>query len=119
MLTAILGVGGGFLMIPAMIYLLHMPTNVVVGTSQFQILFVTAATTILHAFTNQTVDLTLAVLLIMGGVIGVQWGVRVGARLRGEELRALLGILVVLVAFRLLIELVSSPPDIYSIVIGT
>jgi uncharacterized membrane protein YfcA len=118
-LTAILGVGGGFLMIPAMIYLLRMPTNVVVGTSQFQILFVTAATTVLHAVTNQTVDLTLAVLLVIGGVAGVQWGVRVGSRLRGEELRALLGILVVLVAARLLVELVTPPADVYSIVVGT
>ena len=118
-LAAILGVGGGFLMIPAMIYMLKMPTDVVVGTSQFQILFVTAATTVLHAVTNQTVDLTLALLLIVGGVGGVQWGVRVGSRLRGEELRALLGILVVLVACHLLVELVSSPADIYSIVVGT
>ncbi len=117
-LAAILGVGGGFLMIPAMIYMLKMPTDVVVGTSQFQILFVTAATTVLHAVTNQTVDLTLALLLIVGGVTGVQWGVRVGSRLRGAELRALLGILVVLVACRLLVELVSSPADIYSIVVG-
>jgi uncharacterized membrane protein YfcA len=117
-LAAILGVGGGFLMIPAMIYMLKMPTDVVVGTSQFQILFVTAATTVLHAATNQTVDLTLAVLLIVGGVAGVQWGVRVSSRLRGEELRALLGILVVLVAGRLLVELVTSPDDIYSIVVG-
>jgi hypothetical protein len=105
-------------MIPAMIYLLRMPTDVVVGTSQFQILFVTAATTILHAVTNQTVDLTLALLLIVGGVAGVQWGVRVGSRLQGEELRAFLGILVVLVACRLLVELVSSPADTYSIVVG-
>ena len=82
-LAAILGVGGGFIMIPAMIYLLRMPTSIVVGTSQFQILFVTAATTVLHAVTNQTVDLTLAVLLIIGGVAGVQWGVRIGSRLRG------------------------------------
>ena len=117
-LAAILGVGGGFLMIPAMIYMLKMPTDVVVGTSQFQILFVTAATTVLHAATNQTVDLTLAVLLIVGGVAGVQWGVRVSSRLRGEELRALLGILVILVAGRLLVELVSSPDDVYSIVVG-
>jgi hypothetical protein len=117
-LTAVLGVGGGFLLVPAMIYLLRMPTNVVVGTSQFQILFVTAATTIFHSIANQTVDLTLAFLLIVGGIVGVQWGVRVAARLRGEELRALLGILVVLVAGRLLIELVTPPEDVYSIVVG-
>ncbi len=118
-LAAVLGVGGGFLMIPAMIYMLRMPTDVVVGTSQFQILFVTVATTILHAVTNQTVDLTLAILLIIGGVTGVQFGVRVGTRLRGEELRALLGVLVVLVAGRLLVELISVPVDAYSIVLGT
>ncbi len=116
-LAAILGVGGGFLMIPAMIYMLKMPTDVVVGTSQFQILFVTAATTVLHAATNQTVDLTLAVLLIIGGVAGVQWGVRVSSRLRGEELRALLGVLVILVAGRLLVELVTTPDDVFSIVV--
>lgn len=118
-LAAILGVGGGFIMIPAMIYMLRMPTSVVVGTSQFQILFVSAATTVLHAVTNQTVDLTLAVLLICGGVVGVQWGIRVGSRLRGEELRALLGILVVLVAGRLFIEIVTPPTDVYSIVVGS
>jgi uncharacterized membrane protein YfcA len=118
-LTAILGVGGGFLMVPAMIYWLRMPTNVVVGTSQFQILFVTAATTILHSTTNHTVDLLLALLLVVGGAAGVQFGVRVGSRLRGEELRALLALLVVAVALRLLLELVATPDDIYSIVAGT
>ena len=118
-LTAILGVGGGFLIVPAMIYLLRMPTNVVVGTSQYQILFVTAATTILHAGTNRSVDLVLATLLILGGVAGVQFGVRVGSKLRGEELRALLAALVVLVALRLLWGLVTTPADIYSVVVGT
>jgi hypothetical protein len=118
-LTAIMGVGGGFIMVPAMIYLLRMPTNVVVGTSQFQILFVTAATTILHAASDQTVDIVLAFLLVLGGVIGVQFGVRVGSQLRGEQLRALLAILVVAVALRLLIGLITTPNDIYSIVAGT
>jgi uncharacterized protein len=118
-LTAIMGVGGGFIMIPAMIYLLRMPTNVVVGTSQFQILFVTAATTLLHAATDRTVDIVLAFLLVLGGVVGVQFGVRAGAHLRGEELRALLGILVVAVALRLLIGLVTTPNELYSIVAGT
>jgi uncharacterized membrane protein YfcA len=118
-LTTILGVGGGFLMVPAMIYWLRMPTNVVVGTSQFQILFVTATTTILHSTTNHTVDLILASLLVVGGAGGVQFGVRMGARLRGEELRALLALLVVAVALRLLLELVATPEDIYSIVAGT
>jgi uncharacterized membrane protein YfcA len=118
-LTAIMGVGGGFIMVPAMIYLLRMPTNVVVGTSQFQILFVTAVTTLLHATTDQTVDIVLAFLLVVGGVLGVQLGVRAGAQLRGEQLRALLAILVVLVALRLLVGLVTTPEDIYSIVAGT
>jgi uncharacterized membrane protein YfcA len=118
-LTAIMGVGGGFIMVPAMIYLLRMPTNVVIGTSQFQILFVTAATTILHATSDQTVDIVLAFLLVVGGVVGVQLGVRVGSQLRGEQLRALLAILVVAVALRLLVGLITTPSDIYSIVAGT
>ena len=119
MLTAVMGIGGGFIMIPAMIYLLRMPTNVVIGTSQFQILFVTAAATILHAASDQTVDIVLAFLLVAGGVIGVQMGVRVGSQMRGEQLRALLAILVVAVALRLLFGLVQTPEDIYSIVAGT
>lgn len=118
-LTAVMGVGGGFIMIPAMIYLLRMPTSVVVGTSQFQILFVTAAATILHAATDKKVDIVLAFLLVLGGVVGVQIGVRVASQLRGEELRALLAILVVGVALRLLFALVTTPEDIYSIVTGT
>jgi uncharacterized membrane protein YfcA len=118
-LTAILGVGGGFILIPAMIYLLRMPTNVVVGTSQFQILFVTAATTVLHATSDRTVDIVLAFLLVAGGSIGVQFGVKAGSHLRGEELRALLAILVVGVALRLLAGLVTVPEDLYSIVEGT
>ncbi len=119
MLTAVMGIGGGFIMIPAMIYLLRMPTNVVIGTSQFQILFVTAAATILHAASDQTVDIVLAFLLVAGGVIGVQMGVRVGSQMRGEQLRALLAVLVVAVALRLLFGLVQTPEDIYSIVAGT
>ena len=118
-LSAIMGIGGGFIIVPAMIYLLRMPTNVVIGTSQFQILFVTAVTTLLHATTDQTVDIVLAFLLVIGGVLGVQLGVRAGAQLRGEQLRALLAILVVLVALRLLVGLISTPEDIYSIVTGT
>jgi len=118
-LTAIMGVGGGFILIPAMIYLLRMPTNVVVGTSQFQILFVTAAATLLHATSDQNVDIVLAFLLVLGGVVGVQFGVRVGAQLRGEQLRACLALLVVAVAVRLLFGLVRTPEDIYSIVAGT
>ena len=118
-LTAIMGIGGGFLLIPAMIYLLRMPTNVVVGTSQFQILFVAATATLLHAATNHSVDIVLALLLIVGGVIGVQFGVRVAAKLKGEELRALLALLVTGVALRLLVGLVLTPSDIYSVVTST
>ena len=97
-LSAIMGVGGGFLMVPVMIYILRMPTNVVVGTSLFQVLFVTAAATVLHAVDNYTVDIVLGGLLILGGVVGAQFGARVGARLRGEELRLLLALLVLAVA---------------------
>jgi uncharacterized protein len=91
----------------------------VIGTSQFQILFVTAVTTVLHATTDQTVDIVLAFLLVLGGVTGVQLGVRIGSQMRGEQLRALLAILVVGVALRLFIGLVTAPEDIYSIIAGT
>ncbi len=114
-LAAIMGVGGGFIMVPAMIYLLRMPTSVVVGTSLFQIIFVTAVTTILHATTNHTVDFVLALLLLLGGVIGAQFGVRAGQRLKGEELRALLALLVLAVCLRLGVDLVSTPIDLYSL----
>lgn len=90
-LTSIMGVGGGFIMVPAMIYLLRIPTNVVVGTSLFQIIFVTAYTTIVQAATNYSVDVVLAFILMVAGVIGAQYGVRVGQKLRGEQLRALFG----------------------------
>ncbi|MEZ5894341.1 MAG: sulfite exporter TauE/SafE family protein [Parvularculaceae bacterium] len=108
-LGAVMGVGGGFIMVPAMLYILNMPTNVVVGTSLFQIIFVTAITTILHASLNHTVDIALALLLLTGGVIGAQLGVRAGMRLKGEQLRALLALLVLGVCARLLIGLVLPP----------
>ncbi|MGB0960394.1 MAG: sulfite exporter TauE/SafE family protein, partial [Halocynthiibacter sp.] len=92
-LAAIMGVGGGFIMVPAMIYLLGMPTKVVVGTSLFQIIFVTAFTTLLHATTNYTVDMALAVLLLVGGVIGAQIGTRIGMKLKAEQLRILLALM--------------------------
>ena len=114
-LAAIMGVGGGFIMVPAMIYLIGMPTVVVVGTSLFQICFVTAMTTFLHAYNNQTVDIVLALLLIIGGVIGAQFGARVGAILRGEQLRILLAIIVLLVCGKLVVDLVVTPVDLYSI----
>jgi hypothetical protein len=114
-LSAIMGVGGGFIMVPAMIYLLRVPTNVVVGTSLFQIVFVTAATTILHATQNKTVDIVLAMLLMIGGVVGAQFGAVAGEKLKGEQLRALLAILVLLVCLRIGWSLVSHPADLYSL----
>ncbi|CAN7164185.1 sulfite exporter TauE/SafE family protein [Rhizobium ruizarguesonis] len=117
-LTSIMGVGGGFIMVPAMIYLLRIPTNVVVGTSLFQIIFVTAYTTIVQAATNFSVDIVLAFILMVAGVIGAQYGVRVGQKLRGEQLRALLGLLVLAVGLRLAIALVVAPADVYSVVMG-
>ncbi|MEM8986194.1 MAG: sulfite exporter TauE/SafE family protein [Pseudomonadota bacterium] len=108
-LAAIMGVGGGFIMVPAMIYLLHMPTNVVIGTSLFQIIFVTALVTVLHAVANQTVDIVLAMLLLIGGVVGAQYGVRAGAHLRSEYLRILLALLVLAVCGRLAYDLVATP----------
>ena len=115
-LAAIMGVGGGFIMVPAMIYLLRMPTNVVVGTSLFQILFVTALTTFLQAAQNQTVDIVLAFLLIVGGVIGAQLGARAGTRVKAEELRAALALMVLGVCAKLGFDLVARPADLYEII---
>ena len=117
-LSAIMGVGGGFIMVPVMIYMLRMPTNIVVGTSLLQILFVTASATILHAVDNYTVDIMLACLLILGGVVGVQFGVRAGAKLRGEQLRFLLALLTLSIAVRLLYGLIITPPDLFSLTVG-
>jgi uncharacterized membrane protein YfcA len=118
-LSAIMGVGGAFLMVPVMIYMLRMPTNVVVGTSMFQVLFVTAAATILHAVDNYTVDILLALVLIIGGVFGVQYGVQTGAKLRGEQLRFYMAVLVLLVAAGLFYGLIVRPDDPYSLTAGT
>ena len=115
LLAAIMGVGGGFIMIPAMIYLLGMPTSVVVGTSLFQIIFVTANVTFLHSINTQTVDVVLAVLLLAGAVIGAQFGARASGMLRGEQLRALLGIIVLAVCVKLIFDLVFEPSDLFSI----
>jgi uncharacterized protein len=114
-LAAIMGIGGGFVILPAMIYLLRMPTNIVVGTSLFQIVFVTAAATILHAYTNNSVDLPLAILLITGGVIGAQFGSTAGEKLRGEQLRFLLAALVLFVGLRVGYDLIIKPAELYSI----
>ncbi len=115
LLTAFLGVGGGFIMVPAMIYLLRMPTNIVIGTSTFQIIFVTALVTILHASFNHSLDVVLALMLAAGGVMGGQFGVKAGQKLRGEQLRALLALLVLGVAIRLFFDLVLKPEDLYTI----
>lgn len=114
-LAAIMGVGGGFIMVPAMIYLLGMPTAVVVGTSLFQIIFVTANVTFLQAYANQTVDVVLAILLLTGGVIGAQVGARVGVKLRGEQLRVLLALMVLAVCGKIAYDLSVTPEDIYSL----
>lgn len=117
-LSAIMGVGAGFILVPAMIYLLGMPTAVVIGTSLFQTVFVAANTTMLHAIMTQTVDFTLALLLLFGSVIGAQYGVRHGARLRGEQLRGLLAALVLGVAVALAVQLVITPNDLYILEAG-
>ncbi len=114
-LAAIMGVGGGFIMVPAMIYILGMPTKVVIGTSLFQIIFVAAFTTTLHAATNYTVDIALALFLLVGGVIGAQFGTVIGTRLKAEQLRVLLAALVLAVCLKLGLELLIEPSELYSI----
>ena len=113
-LSAMMGVGGGFIIIPAMVYILGMPTSVVVGTSLFQIIFVTANSTFFQAYLNQTVDIVLAALMILGGVIGAQIGVRIGAKLKAEYLRGLLAILVLAVCAKIFTDLVLEPSDLFS-----
>lgn len=115
LLAAIMGVGGGFIMVPAMIYLLGMPTKVVVGTSLFQIIFVTGFTTLMHATTNYTVDMALALILLTGGVVGAQIGTRLGARLRAEQLRILLAVMVLVVCGKLAFDLLATPAELYVI----
>lgn len=114
-LAAIMGVGGGFIMVPAMVYFLGMPGKVVVGTSLFQIIFVTAFTTLMHAIQFQTVDILLALLLIVGGVIGAQVGTRLQTRLKAEELRILLSLLVLAVAGKIALDLLLTPSELFSI----
>ncbi|WP_372003171.1 sulfite exporter TauE/SafE family protein [Tistrella mobilis] len=116
-LTAILGVGGGFIMIPAMIYILGMPTLVVVGTSLFQILFVSMNVTVMHAVTTEAVDLVLAAILVVGSVIGAQVGSRLTTKLRGEHLRGLLAAVVVLTAIKIGADLVIRPDELFSAVV--
>jgi hypothetical protein len=114
-MSAVMGIGGGFIIVPAMIYLLRMPTNIVIGTSLVQIIGVAIVTTLLQATSNYAVDIVLAAILVVGGVIGAQFGVRAGAKLRGEQIRLLLALLVLAVALRLLWGLVVRPADFYSI----
>ncbi len=114
-LAAIMGVGGGFIMVPAMIYLLGMPTSVVVGTSLFQIIFVTANVTFLQSVQTQTVDFMLAGLLLLGAVIGAQFGTRAGTLFRGEQLRGLLAILVLMVCIKLGYDLAVRPDELFSV----
>ncbi len=115
-LAAIMGVGGGFIMVPAMIYLLGMPTSVVVGTSLFQIVFVTANVTFLQAWQNQTVDILLALLLLVGGVVGAQVGTRASVALQGEQLRGLLAVMVLAVCTILGYRLFATPTDAFTLV---
>jgi len=115
--SAILGIGGGFVMVPAMIYMLGMPTAVVPGTSLLQIIFVAANVTLLQAYTNRTVDAVLALVLLVGGVIGARIGSRFGTRLRGDQLRLLLALTILAVAAKLAFDLTAHPADLYSIAV--
>ena len=114
MLTVIMGIGGGFIIVPALIYVLGMSTGVVVGTSLFNIVFVTAATTLLHSTESQTVDIVLAMLLLVGGVVGAQLGVRAAQKLPPERLRLFLALIVVAVAIRLAIGLTWRPAELFT-----
>ncbi|MEK6746909.1 MAG: sulfite exporter TauE/SafE family protein [Pseudomonadota bacterium] len=114
-MVSIMGIGGGFFLIPAMIYLLGMPTNIVVGTSLFQIIFITANVTLLQAITTQTVDILLALILIAGSVFGVQIGIRIGDKLSADYLRGLFAIIVMGIAIKLAFTLFTPPADIYNV----
>jgi uncharacterized membrane protein YfcA len=114
-MVSLMGVGGGFIMIPAMIYLLGMPTSVVIGTSLFQIIFTTSHVTIMHAVSSQSVDIILAFLLLTGSVVGAQYGTRFGGRLPAEQLRAAMASMVLLVALKLAVDLVIPPDELYSV----
>ena len=114
-LSAMMGVGGGFIMIPAMVYILGMSTNVVVGTSLFQIIFVTANSTFFQSYLNQTVDIVLAALMILGGVIGAQIGARLGTRFRAEYLRGALAFIVLMVCLKIFLDLTLTPSELFSL----
>lgn len=114
-LGTVLGIGGGFIMIPALIYILRVPTNVVIGTSLSYIMVTMGVATVLHAIANKSVDVLLAIILMVGGVIGAQFGAQIGQALRGEQLRALLAVLVLAVGVRFLLDLVLPPDQLYSL----
>ena len=114
-LGAMMGVGGGFLLVPALIYLLRVPTSVVIGTSMVVTLATMASATVLHSVTNHAVDVVLALILMVGGVMGAQFGARAGQRIRGEQLRLLLGLMVLAVGLRFAVGLVVEPDDMFSI----
>lgn len=115
-MTAILGTGGAFILIPAKVYLLRMRTTLAIGTSQFQMFIVACMATVLHSSVDHTVDIVLALILVIGGVIGAQFGVRAGSRLRAEELRTALALLIIAIAIRLFFELVVTPSDLFSVI---
>ncbi|HEX2655504.1 MAG TPA: sulfite exporter TauE/SafE family protein [Xanthobacteraceae bacterium] len=112
---AVMGIGGGFLLVPALIYLMRVPTNVVIGTSMVLTLVTMASATVMHAATNHLVDAVLALILMVGGVIGAQFGARAGQKIRGEQLRLLLGMLVLLVGLRFAYDLVLKPDELFSV----
>ena len=114
-LSAMMGVGGGFIMIPAMVYILGMSTNVVVGTSLFQIIFVTANSTFFQSYLNQTVDIVLASLMIVGGVIGAQIGAKLGSKLKAEYLRGILALLVLSVCVKMFTNLTLTPSELFTL----
>jgi hypothetical protein len=114
-LGTLLGIGGGFIMVPALIYLLKVPTNVVIGTSLVQILATMAVATVLQATTNHSVDAVLGLILMVGGVVGAQFGAQVGTRMKGEQLRAMLGVLILAVGVRFAVELIVTPAEPYSL----
>ncbi len=117
-LSAIMGVGGGFVLVPAMVYILRMPAGVVVGTSLFQIIITTSLTSVLQAGRNQTVDVVLATLLLIGGVLGAQVGARASSRFRAEELRALLALIVLAVGLRMGLGLFFTPAEPFVLMAG-
>jgi len=114
-LSSIMGIGGGFILVPAMIYILGMPTQVVIGTSLLQIVFVTTVSTIMHSYINQTVDVVLSSLLLIGAVVGAQMGTRAMVLLRGEQIRFLLAIIIIIVASVLIGEILVTPDEAFII----